>query len=358
MVPMADGGEGTLDAALDAGFTRRTAAVRDSLGAPIHADWGLRQVNGRREGLIEAALAVGLDLVSSERQDPLSAASTGVGQLITAALDAGVTWLTLAVGGTASTDGGTGMLRALGARFLDRDGNDLAAGGAALNSLAHVDLTGLDPRLESCEMLVATDVDNPLTGESGTARVFAPQKGATPVDVETLERGMKRLAEILQRSSEHDYAAHAHSSATPGAGAGGGLGFAAMMALGARRVSGGGLVKELVRLDDVLSGALLAVTGEGCLDTQSFGGKTPLVVSRMATKFGVPVVAVCGVNMLTPAQGADAGFCYIHSVSERAKDLHESMSHAAEILTTIGASIASDLLARPALDEAASVPKG
>lgn len=343
-VPMADGGEGTLDAALDAGFARRTRAVKDPLGATIHADWGLRQVNGRREGLIEAALAVGLDLVSSERQDPLSAASTGVGQLITAALDAGVARLTLAVGGTACTDGGTGMLTALGARFLDENGNDLAAGGAALNSLARVDLSALDRRLASCEVLVATDVDNPLTGETGAARMFAPQKGATPAEVETLERGMKRLAEILQRSSDDVYASPHLSSVTPGAGAGGGLGFAAMMAFGARRISGGGLVKDLVRLDDVLSGALFVVTGEGCLDTQSLGGKTPLVVSRMATELGVPAVAVCGVNRLTPAQGTDAGFCDILSVSDRAKDLHESMSRAPEILTAIGASIASDLL--------------
>lgn len=341
-IPMADGGEGTLDTAVQAGFERRTDLVTDPLGSPVSADWGLREGDSSIEGIIEASLAAGLELVPETLRDPTSATSFGVGQLILAALDAGVTRLTLAVGGTACTDGGAGMLRALGARFLDGDGDELEPGGAALLRLAKVELSGLDRRLSSCDLLVATDVDNPLIGKNGAARVFAAQKGATAAEVEVLDAGMMILVDVLARTAGSYGSTIVEDSVTPGAGAGGGLGFAALGVLKARRISGGDFVMELANLDLALDEAVLVVTGEGCLDEQSLGGKTPLAVARAAARAGVPVSAVCGVARLTPAQCSKAGFQHVHEVSARASSLADSMARAAEILAEIGADLGAD----------------
>ncbi|QII86668.1 glycerate kinase [Bordetella hinzii] len=286
LVPMADGGEGTVDAVLAAaGGQARQACVRDALGRPIQASWGWLD---HATAVIEMASAAGLEGIAPAERDALAADTHGVGELILAALDSGARKLILGLGGSATTDGGTGMLRALGARFLDASGQALAPGGGALRELARIDLDGLDPRLAGLEVEVACDVDNPLCGPQGAAHVFGPQKGATPAQVEQLDAALSRLADVAHHALGQD---HRHAA---GAGAAGGLGFAAHAFLRGRFRPGVALVAELGGLAQALQGATLAFTGEGRMDAQTLRGKTPAGVARLAREAGVPVVALAG----------------------------------------------------------------
>ncbi|KCB33600.1 glycerate kinase [Bordetella hinzii CA90 BAL1384] len=258
LVPMADGGEGTVDAVLAAaGGQARQACVRDALGRPIQASWGWLD---HATAVIEMASAAGLEGIAPAERDALAADTHGVGELILAALDSGARKLILGLGGSATTDGGTGMLRALGARFLDASGQALAPGGGALRELARIDLDGLDPRLAGLEVEVACDVDNPLCGPQGAAHVFGPQKGATPAQVEQLDAALSRLADVAHHALGQD---HRHAA---GAGAAGGLGFAAHAFLRGRFRPGVALVAELGGLVDgrVAQGRRIMVgRGEG-----------------------------------------------------------------------------------------------
>jgi glycerate kinase len=284
--PMADGGEGTVDVLLGAiGGERRELRVRGPLGSEVSGHWGLLSDGS---AVIEVAAASGLHLVEAAARDVCRASSYGSGQLLRAALDAGARRIILGLGGSASNDGGAGLLQALGARLLDAAGEQIGAGGAALASLARIDSSTLDPRLAEVEVLMAADVDNPLCGPRGASAVFGPQKGATDEDVPLLDAALARFADCASQTLGHD------CRNEPGAGAAGGLGFALKAFLGATFCPGSELVASLSGLAEAMQGADLVITGEGRLDAQTLHGKAPLGVARLAQQQGVPVLAIAG----------------------------------------------------------------
>ncbi len=329
---MADGGEGTVDAAVAAGFTRRRVTVSGPTGAPLAADYAVRGDTA----VVEVAAASGLLRLPADRLEPLRASSFGTGQLVYDALEQGCRRLVLGLGGSASTDGGAGLLEALGARLLDDAGRDLPGGGAALVGLDRVDLAGLDPRLRALKVVLASDVDNPLLGAGGAAAVYAPQKGADAGDVLLLERALSRWAAVLTRADPRAAAARL----APGAGAAGGLGFAALAALGARRVAGVDLVADLVGLRPRLAGCALAVTGEGSLDAQTGRGKVPAGVARLAGDAGVPVVAVCGRLLLDDADVARLGLVAAYPLTDLEPDVAKCLSRPGPLLEELGRALA------------------
>jgi glycerate 2-kinase len=348
-VPVADGGDGTVAAALAAGFSPVKVMIAGPLGRPVIGVLALRDGTA----VIELASAAGLVCLPGPgptAETSLAASTYGVGQLIAAALDRGAGTIVLGIGGSASTDGGAGMVQALGVRLAgdarqvrsagpprgDRPDSDLPRGGAALAGLSAIDLTRLDRRLGGVRLLVASDVDNPLLGPDGAAAVFGPQKGAGPEQVAALEQAMRRWAEMTAAATGRDLAG------APGAGAAGGTGFAALAYLGATLVPGVSLILDLVGFDAALDGADLVVTGEGCLDRQTLSGKAPLGVARAAGGRGVPVVAVAGLVHLRPEELTAAGFSAAYALSDQEPDLAASMARAPELLEKAGARIAAD----------------
>jgi len=286
-VPIADGGEGTVAALLDAtGGSPRTSRVRGPLGEPVEAGWGL--LGDGLTAVIEMAAASGLPLVPPGRRDPRLTTTWGTGELVRAALDEGLRRLVLGIGGSATNDGGAGLARALGARFLDAQGRELAEGGAALDRLARIDLAGLDPRLADVELLVACDVDNPLTGPRGASAVYGPQKGATPEMVSELDAALASYAALARAATGRDVAG------LPGAGAAGGLGAGLLFFTPARLRPGVELVLEATGFDRLLAGASLVLTGEGRTDAQTAMGKAPMGVAAAARRLGVPVICLSG----------------------------------------------------------------
>ncbi|WP_439811330.1 glycerate kinase [Bordetella bronchiseptica] len=286
-IPMADGGEGTVQAVLAAtGGQWRETTVRGALGELVQARWGWLPDDAT--AVIEMAAAAGLELAAPAQRDPLRACSHGVGELIRAALDAGARRLIVGLGGSATNDGGAGMLAALGVRWLDADGRELPPGGAALAGLRQVDASGLDPRLRDVVIEIASDVDNPLCGPHGASHTFGPQKGASPQQVRQLDAALAHMADIVTR------AGHPDRRTAPGAGAAGGLGYAALAFLSARLRPGVEIVAELGQLAQAVAGATLVFTGEGRIDAQTLRGKTPAGVARIASAAGVPVVALAG----------------------------------------------------------------
>jgi glycerate kinase len=333
-LPVADGGDGTVAAALSAGY----AAVE----APAEGPTGeLRTAVYARQGdraVVELAAVVGLDLLPDGRPDPLGASTFGLGLVLRHALDAGVREVVLGLGGSASTDGGAGLVQALGARLLDPQGQELARGGAALARLASLDLTALRSRLAGVRVLVASDVTSPLLGPDGAAAVFGPQKGATPAHVDQLEQALTTWAAVVARATGHDRAAEA------GAGAAGGTGFAALALLEGEMRSGIELVLDLVGFDTQVRGAALVVTGEGSLDAQSLAGKAPVGVLRRARAVGVPVVAVVGRSLLPAEEALAAGFAAVQPLSQLEPDPRLSMAHAARLLAEVGTRFATEWL--------------
>ena len=323
--PVADGGEGTVAAALRAGARPLTVQVGGPDGRPVDAVLAL----DGSTAVVELASAAGLGLLA--RPAPTTASTRGVGQLILAALDAGARRVVLGLGGSATTDGGAGMLQELGVRLLDAAGDDLAPGGAALAQLDRIDVSGLDPRVAGAELVVATDVDNPLVGPAGAAAVFGPQKGATPAQVELLDAALRRYAAVLARDLGADVAQ------LPGSGAAGGTAAGAVAVLGARLRSGGALVCDLVGLDDALTGASLAITGEGALDAQTLSGKAPFEVARRARAADVPCLALAGVVRLGPDELRDAGFAAAHALGEVEPDPARCLAEPERLLADLAA---------------------
>lgn len=323
--PLADGGEGSLEALLAAtGAERRTATVQDALGRPTQAAWGW--LAERRTAFVELAEASGIQALAPAERTALHSTTHGVGELIRAALDAGAERLLLTLGGSATNDGGAGMLMALGARLRDTAGRELPPGGAALEHLAELDLSGLDPRLADLHVEAAVDVDNPLLGERGASAVFGPQKGATPDDVDRLDAALARFADVAAGALGEEH------RNLPGAGAAGGMGFAARAFLGAELRPGIELVMEQVGFAALLADADLVITGEGQLDGQSLAGKTPVGVARAAQARGVPVVVLAG--RLAPgwqaamAEGVTAAF----ALADGPMALEEALARCAELL--------------------------
>lgn len=286
-VPMADGGEGTVDAVVDALDGERIIVdVTDPLGRPVRAKYGY--IPSRRLAVIEMATASGLELVAPKDREVLRATSFGVGQLIRSALDHGARELLIGLGGSATNDAGTGMLAALGVVFTDGQGLPLPAGGAALAQLHHIDLAGLDPRLADVRIRIASDVTAPLLGKGGASAIFGPQKGATPADVERLEAALTRLVTVTEATLGRA------RPELPGAGAAGGLGFALLDFLGAECRPGVEVIAETVGLEQALAGADWAFTGEGSVDAQTMLGKTPFGVVQAARRAGARVVIFAG----------------------------------------------------------------
>jgi glycerate kinase len=340
LVPVADGGEGTVGAALGAGFSPRRARVSGPTGEPLTAEFAVDASSASRcRAVVEMAAASGLDVLPGGIKDARNATSLGTGQLIRAALDAGAREIILGVGGSACTDGGAGMLQGLGARFTDDGGNELPLGGAALARIAGADLSGLDARLDGSTLILAADVDNPLLGERGAAAVFGPQKGATPADVAELDAALARFAEVLGR--EMGARAVAAKDA-PGAGAAGGVGYAAL-ALGAHRRRGIDVVVEFTGLRHKLEGAALVVTGEGSLDAQSLAGKAPVGVASTGRALGVPVVAVCGRTLLDEATLRGAGFSAVHALTDLEGDVEVCLREARRLVREAGRLIGAGL---------------
>ncbi len=286
-VPMADGGEGTVDAVVDALHGQHVAVeVHDALGRTITARYGYIPL--RQLAVVEMAAASGLELIPPGQRDVLRASTFGVGQLIRSALDRGAEELLIGLGGSATNDGGAGMLTALGASFVDAEGNELEPGGAALRHLERIDVSGLDPRLHTVRIHVASDVTAPLLGPTGASVVFGPQKGATPADVEMLESALTRLAPVTSATLGKA------NPRRPGGGAAGGLGFALVEFLGAESKPGVDEVAETVGLERALHGADWVFTGEGSVDAQTVMGKTPFGVAQVAARTGVRVVIFAG----------------------------------------------------------------
>ena len=285
--PMADGGEGTVDAlvaALDG--TLETIAVQDALGRTVQAGYGY--VAAEELAIIEIAAAAGIDLVAVPDRDPRVASSFGVGQLVADALDRGARRFIVGLGGSVTNDGGAGMLRALGARLLDADARELPDGGAALALLSRIDLAGLDPRLAAATFRIASDVTNPLLGPDGASRVFGPQKGADEAAVAELDAALGRYAAVVEATTGREVATLA------GAGAAGGLGAALLAFFDATMQRGVDVVSEATRLDEAMAGADVVFTGEGSIDAQTLGGKTPLGVAETAARHRIPVIAFAG----------------------------------------------------------------
>jgi glycerate kinase len=322
LLPLGDGGAGTLDALLAAGFRRVPVRAGGPTGEPVDAAIA---VDGER-AFVEMAEASGLKRLPGGRRAPLEAGTYGTGELLAAALDRGARQIVLGIGGSATTDGGAGMATALGARLLDRAGAQLPPGGAALLRLARIDTSGLDPRLRQAQVTVACDVDNPLVGPDGAAHVYGPQKGAGPDEVLLLDSALRRYARVLADDLGLDLAD------TPGAGAAGGLGAGAIAFLGATLRPGIELVLELVGFDRAVAGADLVVTGEGKLDAQSLRGKAPVGVARAAAAHGVPVVALAGVVEVADRELRAAGFEEAHALVELEPDPRNSIARAAPLL--------------------------
>lgn len=319
-VPLADGGEGTVEALVEAtGGRLETREVTGPLGAPVRAAFGVLGGPGPLTAVVEVAAATGLGLVPPADRDAGRATSYGTGELVAAALELGARRIVLGLGGSASTDGGAGLVRALRVRLLDADGAEVGPGGLALGRLARVDVTGRHPGLDDCELVAACDVDNPLTGPTGAAAVFGPQKGADAALVAVLDTHLARLAEVVAG------AGLTADPASPGSGAAGGIGFAVVALLGGRLRPGFEIVADAVGLDDRLDGADLVLTGEGCLDAQSLAGKTPIGVLRRALARDIPVVGLAG----SLGEGSDdlvaAGMTAVLSVAPGVTSLEQAL---------------------------------
>ncbi|XVQ88753.1 glycerate kinase [Microbispora siamensis] len=343
-LPVADGGDGTVDAVVASGFTRVETEVTGPAGDPVTASYAVRNEPGARVAVIELAEASGLRRLPGDPV-PLTATSRGTGELIAHAVRHGATRIVLGLGGSACTDGGAGMAQALGVRLLDAHGEDLPPGGAALRDLHAIDASGL---LRGFEVIVASDVDNPLLGPYGAAAVYGPQKGASPQDVAVLEAGLARLAAVaahthgLAGAAEHDGVVRAMGVAgRPGAGAAGGVGFGALTFLDAEIRPGIGYLLDLVEFDRHVEGARLVITGEGSIDEQTLHGKTPVGVAAAAAKHGVPVVAVCGRRTVGDDELRAAGIEAAYALTDIEPDVSRCVAEAGPLLERLAARIAA-----------------
>ncbi|WP_084338418.1 glycerate kinase [Actinomadura oligospora] len=330
LLPVADGGDGTVDAAVAAGFSRVRTAVTGPTGEPVVASYAVRGTTA----VVELAEASGLRRLPGGEPAPLTASSRGTGELVDVALRGGARRIVLGLGGSACTDGGAGMAAALGVRFLDEDGADLPPGGAALRRLASIDPGPLPSRIADVEVVVASDVDSPLLGQDGAAAVFGPQKGASATQVRELEQGLVRLASVADMAAAPRQGA-AHERA--GAGAAGGVGFGAMAFFGATVRPGIGFLLDLLGFTDAVRGARLVVTGEGSLDRQSLRGKAPVGVAKAAAREGVDTIAVAGRRALTGEQLRKARIQDVFALTDIEPDPVRCMAEAGPLLERLAA---------------------
>lgn len=329
-LPVADGGDGTVAAAVAAGFARHEVRVTGPRGESVDAAFALRDTTA----VVEMAEASGLQHLPAGVFAPLTATTYGAGELLAAALDAGARTIVFGVGGSATTDGGAGMLAALGARFLDADGKPVGPGGGGLADLAEADLSALDPRLADIDLVLASDVDNPLTGPKGAPEIYGRQKGATEEDIAVLDAALAHYAAIL--GPDH--------ARLPGAGAAGGIGYGALVALGARFRPGIEVMLDVLGFGPALERADLVITGEGSLDEQTLHGKAPAGVASAARAAGLEVIAVCGRLALPPEALGRAGIRRAYALTEVESDPAVCMAQAGPLLERVAENIARDFL--------------
>jgi glycerate kinase len=325
--PIADGGEGTLEAAVAAGYEERLNAVVGPILKPVGAAWAIRKISdgGATTAVIETAQASGLAHMEPTPANALRAHSYGCGQLIAAALDAGATEIVLGLGGSAMTDAGSGALRALGLKPLDSAGNVVPLGGGSLAEVVALDTSGLDPRLSAVSFRIAVDVQNPLFGSTGAAHVFGPQKGADDEAVELLDAGLRNWASLLREATGRDVN-------VPGAGAAGGFPASFLAFSNARLESGFALVAGLTGLAGQLDSADLVITGEGSMDSQSLTGKAPIALADAARERGIPVIVVAGRILVTPEDLAAHGVVAAAQLLDVAPSPEDAVAHAAKYL--------------------------
>jgi len=328
-VPIADGGEGTVDAFLKAiGGTRINIKVKDPLMRDIDSFYGI--LNDNKTAVIEMAAASGLPLLSDEEKNPALTSTYGTGQLILDAIEKGCSRIILGLGGSATNDGGIGMAAALGVRFLDGNNNEIPLNGGGLKYLHHIDVSGKNPGLEKCEIITACDVDNPLYGTKGAAYVFSPQKGANNEMVKFLDNNLKHYADVIQ----NDFGIIVQD--IPGTGAAGGVGAALVAFMGAKLESGIKIVLDCVDFDSLISEADLIITGEGKIDGQSLRGKVPIGIAERAVKRGVPVIAIVGDIGDDIDAVYDKGICAVFSTNRKSVPFEIAKLHCREdLLATI-----------------------
>lgn len=337
-VPMADGGEGTVQSLVDATngrIIRKT--VTGPLGGKVDAFFGI--LGNGKTAVIEMAAASGLHLVPPGERNPLVTTTRGTGELILAAIEEGVEHIIIGIGGSATNDGGAGMARALGARFLDAKGNEIDEGGGALHQLQAIDIKKLDPRLQGIKIDVACDVENPLTGNTGASYIFGPQKGATPEMVRFLDENLEHYAAIIETDLNKTI------KNIPGAGAAGGLGAGLLAFLPAELKRGVEIVIEATGLADIVNDADIVITGEGRIDSQSIYGKTPVGVAKIAKKYGVPVIAIAGNAAIELPLANNHGIDAVFSIVPGVVTLEDAFKNAGEYIERLAANIGSLLKA-------------
>ncbi|UTJ48273.1 glycerate kinase [Atlantibacter subterranea] len=333
-IPMADGGEGTVEAMVAATQGRIVnLRVTGPLGEPVDAFYGLS--GDEQQAFIEMAAASGLESVPPARRDPRITTSWGTGELIRHALDAGVRHIIIGLGGSATNDGGAGMVQALGAQLLDQLGEPLGFGGDALSQLARIDISQLDKRLAECRIEAACDVTNPLTGEEGATAIFGPQKGATPEMIKQLDNALTHYGQIIERDLDKSV------MTLKGGGAAGGMGVALYAFCGADLRQGIEIVTEALALDAAVRDADLVITGEGRIDSQSIHGKVPIGVARVAKRYAIPVIGIAGSLTADVEVVYDHGLDAIFSVIPRICTLDEALENAAENLRMNARNIAA-----------------
>ncbi|MCY8498594.1 glycerate kinase [Bacillus atrophaeus] len=335
-LPMADGGEGTVQSLIDStnGWIKEQV-VTGPMGEQVKAFFGM--MGDGKTAVIEMAAASGLHLVPVDKRNPLVTTTRGTGELIAAALDAGAERLIIGIGGSATNDGGAGMIQALGGRLLDDSGRELGAGGGALSQLASIDVSGLDSRLQNVKLEVACDVDNPLTGPRGASAVFGPQKGATDDMVGVLDQNLAHFADVAEKVLGSTY------RETEGAGAAGGLGWSLLVFLHADLKRGIDIVLEAVDFENEVQDADLVITGEGRIDSQTIYGKTPIGVAKVAKSYDVPVIGIAG----SVSQDSDAvyqhGIDALFSIVPGVVSLEDAFEHAAEYMERTARDIAASI---------------
>lgn len=331
LMPVADGGQGTLDALVSAaGGRTRSFAAADPLGRPVDAPVGLLPGG---TAVVELASASGYERLAAAERDPEATSTYGTGELIRAALDLGARRIIVAVGGSATTDGGLGLARALGVRALDGSGAELPGRGCDLSRVVRLDLSGRDPRIDDVEIVVACDVENPLTGPDGAAHVFGPQKGANAAAVGRLDAGLVHLAGVMRHQLGVDLAA------TPRAGAAGGAAAGLVALLGARLAPGAELVLDAIGFATALDGAGLCITGEGRLDETSLRGKAPVAVAAVCAGTAVPCVALCGEVALLPGLIRRAGFAAAFPITRELRPRDAAVAETETDLAAMGAAL-------------------
>lgn len=333
-LPVADGGDGTVAAAVAAGYAEVSLTATGPTGEPVQTHYARLG----ETAVVEMAAISGLAQLPSGRLEPMTATSRGTGEILAAAIEAGCSQIVLGIGGSATTDGGAGMVAALGAALTDDTGASVDDGGAALAGLSGLDLDGLAERMKGVTLVVACDVDNPLTGPNGAAAVYGPQKGADPTQVDQLDAALAHFADVVSAQTGQD------ERDAPGAGAAGGVGYAGLALLRARLRPGADVVFDLLGFQERLAEADFVITGEGSLDEQTLSGKAPAGVASAAAAHGITVVAVCGRTTLSADQLSEVGVAGVYALSDIEPDLDRSMADAAHLLEQIGERVAQDHL--------------